>query len=95
MARASGIVYFALLPQTNDADSLRRLSETASAIFQLCRTENASATLPWCPTKLKRTINIWGPLHPDLALMRRLKSAFDPHNIFAPARLLGGISSAF
>jgi hypothetical protein len=45
----------------NDADSLRRLTEVASSIFQLCARENASATLPWCPTVLKRAINVWGP----------------------------------
>jgi len=33
-------------------------------------------------------LNIWGPRRPDFALMRRLKSAFDPHNILAPSRLI-------
>jgi FAD/FMN-containing dehydrogenase len=86
MARASGIVYFTLLPATNDADALRRLAEAASAIFQLCSFEAASSTILWCPTALKRLVNIWGPARPDAVLMRRLKSAFDPQNIFAPGR---------
>jgi glycolate oxidase FAD binding subunit len=91
MARACGVTYFALLPDTNDADSLRRLIEAASAIFQLCVREGASTTIPWCPVELKRAINIWGPARPDANLMRRLKSAFDPQNIFAPGRLLRSI----
>lgn len=130
MARGCGVVYFALLPTATAAglpssatgsDELRHLATTASAIFQLCARENASATLPWCPTALKHHVNIWGllPVAPaslpadltsaaapasrrplgdptplpslDLSLMRRLKSAFDPHNIFAPGRFLGGI----
>jgi len=33
-------------------------------------------------------LNIWGPPRPDLVLQRRLKSAFDPHNILAPSRLI-------
>ena len=33
-------------------------------------------------------LNIWGPRRLDLALMHRLKSAFDPHNILAPSRLI-------
>jgi hypothetical protein len=70
MARGCGVVYFALLPAGNDADSLRRLTELVSSIFQLCAKENTSAALPWCPTVLKRAIDIWGPPRSDLALMR-------------------------
>jgi glycolate oxidase FAD binding subunit len=91
MARASGVVYFALRAAANDADSLRRLAEAASAVFQLCSREGSSVTIPWCPAALKSSVNIWGPLRPGAALMRRLKSAFDPQNIFAPGRSLGGI----
>lgn len=114
LVRACGVIYLALLPrsgQSLDSDSFRRLAGAASAVFSLCAAENASATLPWCPTQLKREVNVWGfafvvpasgrPVSPsavaganaaaalpDLALMRRLKSAFDPQNLFAPGRLL-------
>jgi glycolate oxidase FAD binding subunit len=103
VARGCGVVYFALLPSSNEPevqhasttvpDSLRMLKEAASSIFQLCAKENASATLSWCPTALKYAIDIWGlsavsdsPVPSDLALMRRLKSAFDPCNVFSPGR---------
>src|SRR5437762_124037 len=106
LARACGVLYFALLPRADTTSSLYRLAEVATAVFSLCSAENASATLPWCPTQLKRHVNIWGPdfgapvssrhLPPsgstvtrsDMVLMRRLKSAFDPQNIFAPGRFL-------
>lgn len=77
MARASGGIYFALKSCN---------AGVASAIFQLCSRESASASIPWCPTALKRVINIWGPPRPDSDLMHRLKSAFDPQNILAPGR---------
>jgi FAD/FMN-containing dehydrogenase len=93
MARGCGVVYFALLPQTNnaaplqdlanEADTLSRLTTAASAIFQLCARETASATLPWCPTALKHGLRIL-----DVSAGHRLKSAFDPHNIFAPGRAI-------
>lgn len=86
LTRACGVLYFALLPNSGDPATLQRLTEAASRIFSLCASENASASLPWCSTALKRNVNIWGPLRPDFALMRRLKSAFDPQNIFAPGR---------
>ncbi len=115
LTRACGVVYFALLPpageQTRPAPApLHRLAEATRSVFSLCASESAYATLPWCPTQLKREVNVWGldfvappsgrpasrsavlgatlpgPL-PDLALMRRLKAAFDPQNLFAPGRL--------
>lgn len=88
LARACGVLYFALLPNSDDPASLQRLTDAASRIFSLCGSENASVSLPWCPTALKRAVNIWGPPRPDFALMRRLKSAFDPLDIFAPGRFL-------
>jgi glycolate oxidase FAD binding subunit len=87
LARSCGVIYFALLPSADDPSTLTRLTGTASAVSSLCAKENASATLPWCPTALKRSINIWGPPRPDLALQRCLKSAFDPQNLFSPGRL--------
>jgi len=56
-------------------------------VFSLCTSENASAALPWCPTQLKRQVNVWGSPRADFALMRRLKAAFDPQDLFAPGRL--------
>jgi len=115
LARACGVVYFALLPPAGEATRpapapLHRLARPTSSVFSLCASEDASVTLPWCPTQLKREANIWGldaaapagqpaltsaissathrvPL-PNLVLMRRLKTAFDPQNLFAPGRFL-------
>ena len=60
------------------------------------------ATLLFAPRAWKRvlhtsdggegpTMNLWGPPPRDLALMRRLKNAFDPQGILAPGRFAGGI----
>jgi FAD/FMN-containing dehydrogenase len=98
VARSVGTLYFALQPSLDDPTSLHPLTDAATAIFDLCSKENTCATLPWCPTELKRTINIWGNLCVAPASSRlfppesdfpgsRLKSAFDPHNIFSPGRL--------
>jgi len=88
LARACGVLYFALLPNSEDTVSLQSLAKAALEISSLCTSENASSAIPWCPTALKRSVNIWGMPRPDLGLMRRLKSAFDPQDIFAPDRLL-------
>jgi len=87
LARSCGVMYLAFVPSANDATAPSNLAQACSAIFALCSKEGAWATLPWCPTALKRRVNIWGPPRPDLALQRRLKSAFDPQDLFAPSRL--------
>ena len=103
LVRGCGVVYFALLSPVEAASSetaasvhpetLRQLAQAAASIFEFCSHENASATLPWCPSALKKSVNVWGLRNPaavsghsDLALMSRLKSAFDPENVFAPGR---------
>jgi glycolate oxidase FAD binding subunit len=88
MARASGIVYFALLPDSNGEAALSSLESAAARVFDLCANKSASASLLFCPTELKHTCNVWGPPRQDLALLRSIKSAFDPHNILAPGRVL-------
>jgi glycolate oxidase FAD binding subunit len=88
LARASGVVYFALLPLPTSEEIPAQLILIARSIFDLCAKQCASAMLPWCPTKLKRHINIWGPSPQVLSVLRGIKSSLDPHNIFAPARLI-------
>lgn len=88
IARVCGVLYFALLPDSSDAASFQRLAETTSRVFSLGASEDASTSLPWCPTALKRSVNIWGLPRHDFAPMRHLKSAFDPQDILAPGRFL-------
>jgi glycolate oxidase FAD binding subunit len=109
LARASGILYFALLPPpveeeslshispnivdespTQDSTSTEALSQLSPAcanIFSICSAESATASLLWCPTQVKRSLNIWGPPRPDSSLMNRLKSSFDPQNLLSTGRL--------
>lgn len=43
------------------------------------------------PLSWKQDWDVWGPTRPDFALMKAIKRAFDPHNILAPGRFVGGI----
>jgi glycolate oxidase FAD binding subunit len=97
VARAGGTIYFALLPASANDETTTRLAQTAAQIFDATYASNGDTTLLFAPPALKRglcavdtsagqRVNIWGPSRSDLPLMRRLKSAFDPQNIFAPGR---------
>jgi glycolate dehydrogenase FAD-binding subunit len=91
VARAGGTIYFALLPLSANEDTMTRLSPSIAKIFDFVSASGGRASLLFAPSEIKRTTSVWGPPCPDLALMRRLKTAFDPQSIFAPGRLAGGI----
>jgi FAD/FMN-containing dehydrogenase len=91
VARATGTLYIALLPQsTNEApdkDSLEKLALLAQEVFSLSRSRRGDATVLFAPAALKAHLTVPAPPPSLLALASRLKSAFDPHNTLAPARL--------
>ncbi|HEV1993745.1 MAG TPA: FAD-binding oxidoreductase [Candidatus Acidoferrum sp.] len=91
VARAGGTIYFALFPASTNDETTRRLARAAAQIFQSVSVEGGDASLLVAAPTLKVRVNIGGPTRPDSALMRRLKSAFDPQNIFAPGRLVFGL----
>jgi len=87
VARAGGTIYFALLPSSTSDETTARLAQTVSQIFNSATAADAETSLLFAPSALKSRVNIWGSARSDRPLMLRLKSAFDPDNIFAPGRL--------
>jgi glycolate oxidase FAD binding subunit len=90
-ARSSGPLYFALQPDDLGDKTIGSLEHIASGVFEYAAAHNGSAAILFCPTALKRNVNVWGPTRNDAVLMRRVKNAFDPENIFAPGRFVAGI----
>jgi glycolate oxidase FAD binding subunit len=75
MTRASGVIYFALLPQAAGDAELSHLQSAANQVFELCAKNAAPTWLPWSPSSLKKAVNIWGQGRHDLILLRSLKAA--------------------
>lgn len=90
-ASSSGPLYFALQPRDLNDATVSSLAHIASSVFECAASKNGSASILFCPTLLKHVVNIWGPARNDAALMRHVKNAFDPENIFAPGRFVAGI----
>jgi glycolate oxidase FAD binding subunit len=99
VARAGGTIYYALLPAAANDETSAHLAKTTAQIFRSVSTTSSDATLLFAPPTLKRAlcvpdglagprVNIWHSSGSDLPLMHRLKSAFDPQNIFAPGRTI-------
>jgi glycolate oxidase FAD binding subunit len=90
-ASLSGSLYFALQPDDLDDKTIGSLAHIATGVSEYAAAHNGSASILFCPTPLKRVVNIWGPARNDAALMRRVKNAFDPENVFAPGRFVADI----
>lgn len=91
LARGPGIVYVTLSPDENDAGTTGRLAKSCQVLFEAARHVGGHGMIERCPTELKRAISIWGAPREDQPLMQKVKSTFDPKNIFAPGRYIGGI----
>jgi glycolate oxidase FAD binding subunit len=91
MARGLGIIYFALLPPNAGEESRAKVSTAARRIVAACSEIGGNSAIPWCSSRWKTSLPVWGPEHADLLQMKKLKSIFDPRGIFAPGRFVGGL----
>ncbi len=89
IARASGTLYIALLPDTVEDFSIEGVALMTQEIISLSHRFDGRASLLFAPPTIKHLLESALNSHPhaDLALMQRVKLAFDPQNIFAPGRL--------
>jgi glycolate oxidase FAD binding subunit len=92
MVRGVGIAYFKMTAADGTRESLKRLKDACSMIFQGCEERGGGrAVLLAGPEEFKREINVWGKASADLPLMQGLKKVFDPGDVLAPGRFVGGI----
>jgi glycolate oxidase FAD binding subunit len=89
--RACNVAYLAVLEETGHNPAMEALGCLAAEIFSTVAAAEGTATLLHAPRVLKQNISVWGAKQADFPLMQRVKQAFDPHNIFAPGRFVGGI----
>ena len=89
--RAAGILYLAVFAELEDAAKLTTVETLNAQIFKVAATGQGYATVLHAPVNLKSTINVWGETRGDFSLMQRIKKAFDPNEVFARGRFVGGI----
>ena len=89
--RACNVAYLAFLAKTGDASAIQSLGPLATDVISTVAALQGTATLLHGPRSAKHDNNVWGTKRADFPLMQRVKRAFDPHNIFAPGRFVGGL----
>jgi glycolate oxidase FAD binding subunit len=68
------------------------LAGAVSGLRAALAPEGGSLVIERAPRAVKDTVDVWGPVAPEvLAIMRRLKSEFDPAGILNPGRFVGGL----
>jgi glycolate oxidase FAD binding subunit len=90
-ANAAGPLYFVVQPATADEDTFIAITGIAGEVCQFAAAHGGQSSILYCPMELKRRLNVWGSAAKDSLLMRRVKTAFDPQNIFAPGRFVANI----
>jgi glycolate dehydrogenase FAD-binding subunit len=88
--RACNVAYLALLgieaEQSNES-----LVHEVTGLLNRVEAKKGAATILHAPHWMKDRTQVWGAKRPDFLMLQRVKQAFDPHNIFAPGRFVGGI----
>jgi FAD/FMN-containing dehydrogenase len=88
---ACNVAYLALLSEGEDTETNAAMERCVFDVYSRAAAKNGSATVLHSQAWLKDRINVWGTKRADFPLMQRVKQAFDPHNLFAPGRFMGGL----
>jgi FAD/FMN-containing dehydrogenase len=89
-------MYVGLLPERSgnghgeqiDEGTLEKLALLTQEIFALVRSRNGDAAMLFVPEALRAMPSVQAAQSKSSTLATRIKSAFDPENIFAPGRLV-------
>lgn len=94
VGEAGGGVLLAALraPEGDGIPAATWLAGAVSGLRAALAPEGGSLVVERAPRVVKDTVDVWGPVAPEaLAIMRRLKSEFDPAGILNPGRFVGGL----
>jgi glycolate oxidase FAD binding subunit len=67
------------------------LVEAVGSLRNLVNSLDGTLVVQDAPVDLKSQVDVWGEIGMSSRIMERLKSLFDPNNIFNPGRFVGGI----
>ena len=82
-----GTVHLCALQETLSAGLAGWVTRLRRAAADL----GGTLSIEHCPLDLKSQVDVWGAGGDDLAVMRAMKSAWDPNEILSPGRFVGGI----
>jgi glycolate oxidase FAD binding subunit len=73
-------------------DAGRVVSELVLPLRRALEAEGGHLIVERSPIDIKAKCDVWGDIHPEiLAIMRRIKTEFDPAGLLNPGRFVGGL----
>ncbi len=84
LAHSVGILLVGL---SGPGDAIAAVAEMRAA----AEARQARLVVQRASREVRAQVDVWGPVGSDLAIMQRLKKAFDPNRILNPGRFVGGI----
>lgn len=90
LIRSASIVYLALLPRQGDETAMKQVAYFWKSVGSLRAHLEVNASILFCPAEWKSELNVWAHASSSLDLERRVKKAFDPSDMFARGRFVGG-----
>jgi len=91
LVRAAAVTYIALMADSTDDAALNALQTASANVIAVVRREKGQVKVLHAPAAVKRTLSASIVAGLNLEMEMRVKSAFDPQNIFAPGRIVGAI----
>jgi glycolate oxidase FAD binding subunit len=91
LLRAGGVLYVSLLADSEDHAAMESLGSVARSVAEVVRGNRGHSAILHAPLPVKTRLAASRITLPDQSLQLSLKQAFDPWNIFAPGRIVGGI----
>jgi len=87
----SGIAYVRIPVPHPEAPDVERLLTYLQALERCVARCQGRRVVARAPVAVKQQCQVWGPPGDDVALMRAIKTSFDPQHRLNPGRFLGGI----
>jgi len=81
-----GVIYVHFVSRSDETES--PLVAATAALRETVERMDGYLVVEYAPSPLKKQLAIWGAPRRDHVLMRRLKTAFDPHGIMSPGRFV-------
>jgi FAD/FMN-containing dehydrogenase len=91
LVRAAAVTYIALMTELTDDAALHSLQTASTKIVAAVHRDKGQAKVLHVPANLKASLSASIRDGLNLEMEMRVKSAFDPQNIFASGRIVGGV----
>ena len=87
----NGVVYVSFSDFPDSDVPVQHLADTVANLRDAAANVGGNLIVESAPTRLKRQIDVWGPVGRSFDLMKAIKTKLDPIGLLNVGRFVGGI----